>query len=147
MPAMILYNTTSNPKALNKDLTNSITIETIHPYEPVSDLEGYVIVNYNSNYENMNYAAYDNDFYFITDREKMIGGKMKLYLRMDVLMSFSTDIVNCPIVVLRSEVASKHNAYIQDGLRVTYADREVDTFNIGDLTSMDTNSLILVTVG
>lgn len=147
MPAMILYNTTSNPKALNKDLTNGTNIETIHPYEPVSDLEGYVIVNYNSTYEDMNYAAYDNDFYFIVDREKMIGGKMKLYLRMDVLMSFSTGIVNCPIVVLRSEVTSKHNAYIQDGLRVTYADREMDTFAIGDLTTQDPDSYILITVG
>jgi hypothetical protein len=147
MPAMILYNTTSNPKALNKDLTNSIQIETIKPYEPVSDLEGYVIVDYNSAYENMNYAAYDNDYYFITDREKIIGGKMKLYLRMDVLMSFRNDIVNCPIVALRSEIASKHNAYIQDGLRVTYANREMDTFAIGDLTKDDTNSFILVTVG
>lgn len=147
MPAMILYNTISNPKALNKDLTNIIQIETIKPYEPVSDLEGYVIIDYNSDYENMNYAAYDNDFYFITDREKMIGGKMKLYLRMDVLMSFKTGIVNCPIVVLRSEVTSKHNAYIQDGLRVTYADREMDTFAIGDLIKDDTNSFILVTVG
>lgn len=147
MPAMILYNTISNPKSLTKDLTNSITIETINPYEPVSDLEGYVIVNYNSAYENMNYAAYDNDFYFIVDREKMIGGKMKLYLRMDVLMSFSTDIVNCPIVVLRSEVTSKHNAYIQDGLRVTYADRKVVTYPIGDLTAQDEYSYILVTVG
>jgi hypothetical protein len=142
MPAMILYNTTSNPKALNKDLTNGTNIETIKPYEPVSDLEGYVIVNYNSAYENMNYAAYDNDFYFITDREKMIGGKMKLYLRMDVLRSFKDNIVNCDCVLDRA--TDNYNAYIVDELRPV-GQTMVSNKRLGGFT-WDAN-MLLITVG
>lgn len=142
MPDMILYNTTSNPKALNKDLTNSIEIQTINPYEPVSDLEGYVIVNYNSNYENMNYAKYDNDYYFIVDREKMIGGKMKLYLRMDVLMSFQTGIKNCDCVFERSE--NLFNNYIVDEKQPT-SDTMTSNITLGSFEWDDT--LTFITVG
>lgn len=147
MPGMTLYNTTSNPKALTKNLTGGIQIQTINPYEALSDLDGYVIIAYNADYENINYAAYDGDYYFVTDREKLIGGKMKLYLHMDVLMSFKTDIENCPMVALRSEMTTKHNAYIQDGLRVTYADRETVTFTLGNLEYGHIPPFVLVTVG
>ena len=112
MPGMTLYNTKSNPKALTKDLTGGIQIQTLNPYEALSDLDGYVIVEYNANYENINYAAYDGDYYFVTDREKLIGGKLKLYMHMDVLMSYKTDIESCPMVALRSEMTTKHNAYM-----------------------------------
>lgn len=147
MPGMTLYNTQSNPKALNKDLTGGIQIQTINPYEALSDLDGYVIIEYNAAYENINYAAYDGDYYFVTDREKLIGGKLKLYMHMDVLMSFKTDIESCPMVALRSEMTTKHNAYIQDGLRVTYADRETVTFTLGNLDGGATPLFVLVTVG
>ena len=147
MPGMTLYNTQSNPKALTKNLTGGIQIQTINPYEALSDLEGYVIVAYNADYENMNYAAYDGDYYFVTDREKLIGGKLKLYMRMDVLMSFKTGIEKCPMVALRSEMTTKHNAYIQDGLRVTYEDRETVTYKLGNLDGGHPAPFVLVTVG
>lgn len=117
MPAMILYNVSDNPKKLNKTLGNGTEIQTITPYEPVSDLEGYVIVNYNADYMLKNYAEYLNDYYFITDRELLTGGKMKLHLRMDVLMSFKTGIVNCDCVLDRA--TDNYNAYIIDELRPT----------------------------
>lgn len=147
MPAMILYNVSDNPKKLNKTLGNGTEIQTITPYEPVSDLEGYVIVNYNADYMLKNYAAYLNDYYFITDRELLTGGKMKLHLRMDVLMSFQTDIKNCPCVVSRSEEPNLQNSYIVDNLRNTYAKREVISKVIGTLDYANVSTYTLITTG
>ena len=142
MPAMILYNVSDNPKKLNKTLGNGTEIQTITPYEPVSDLEGYVIVNYNADYMLKNYAAYLNDYYFITDRELLTGGKMKLHLRMDVLMSFQTYIKNCDCVFERSE--NLFNSYIVDEKQPP-SDTMTSNITLGSFEWDDT--LTFITVG
>lgn len=129
MPAMILYNCSDNRKNLNKTLTGGTQIETVKPYEPVSDLDGYVILDYNADYMNYNYAAYLNQFYFIEDRELLPGGKIKLKLHMDVLMSFQTDIRNCPAIAARSTIG---NPYINDSMVPTQSYKLVKTYGFGD---------------
>lgn len=135
MPAMILYNCNDNRKTINKTLGTPTVIQTITPYEPVSDLEGYVIVNYNADYMDMNYAAYLNSKYFIEDRELLTGGKMKLHLRMDVLETFKTDILACPAI---SERSNSGNPYISDPMIPTQSYKLYKTYyfkNAGNVIS------------
>jgi hypothetical protein len=128
---LIIYDCSSNKNTVDKVLTSPITISNVKPYEPLDELEGYIIIDYTPDkdgYRTKNYAEYLGNYYFITDRELLIGGKMKLRLRMDVLMSFSASIKNCPAIASRSTIG---NPYIFDPMIPTQSYEIVKTYDFG----------------
>lgn len=70
----------------------------------MSILQPVLIIEYNANFVNANYAYIDGlkRYYYITNIELTSGNRMKLYLTVDVLMSFADDIKRAFITVLRN---------------------------------------------
>lgn len=115
------YNYTGNPKKVLKQLTNGITVSNIKPYTDFSRNNPYLIIAYNAQIYNCNYAIIDGEYYFITDRELQTGNKMVLTCHKDVLTDILTvdnrSIVNLPVIVSRS--TTDYNSYISDTMQGT----------------------------
>lgn len=80
------------------DSVNAIVVLDMSILQPV------LIIEYNANFVNANYAYIDElkRYYYITNIELTSGNRMKLYLTVDVLMSFADDIEKAFITVLRN---------------------------------------------
>ena len=134
---VVLCNCPDPPNKLSKNTTTG-TSGTISctPYEPMSDLTGYIIIDWHGDYEGCNYLTMTETwgdeeepqtrttYYFITDIVKDIGGKMRLILRRDVLMTFKSDINNLDLHVTRCSLqagivegknTTGYNSMIPDG--------------------------------
>ena len=102
---MKLYKCTSDPNALVPDYTNEYpTVGEIPttPYEPLDDLNGYVILDYNESYNDYNKAELYGKYYTITSRVKDIGHKMRLNLEVDVMKTYADEIKDCFAVIERT---------------------------------------------
>lgn len=106
-----LYDYEGMNEKIKKEPSNPVTVDCT-PYEPLSDLSGYVILEYDATKYTKNYAKYNNKFYFIYDRELMIGEKMKLFMRVDSLNTYQVGILKSPIIPKRS--SSIYNSWIYD---------------------------------
>lgn len=105
------YNLIDDPKTYNKtNKTAKVSITGIKPYRKLSDLECVITLEYDADAFGCNYVKLDDKYYFIVDRERLIGGKMDIYLKIDVLMSY--DLKNVPVLVTRS--SDVINPYIFD---------------------------------
>lgn len=82
------------------------TIDTVNAIVvlDMSILQPILIIEYNANFVNANYAYIEelNRYYYITNIELTNGNRMKLYLTVDVLMSFADDIKKANITVVRN---------------------------------------------
>lgn len=160
MATISLYNISDNPKKLVKNPGNALyTPTTFEPYQPLSDLTGTVLIPYKikvgNDYvilEGANYAKLNGKYYFITDRVLEPGGKLRLYLKIDVLMTYAEQIKNCPAVNRRS--ANLYNAFIYDNQMDRFAFPANGLYNFwhevtGTFSfSYDSfSNLILVTMG
>ena len=129
-----------NKNVLNKEgtLMRIGTTRSCVPYERVSNLEGYIIVDYNADFLNANYCKFLGKSYFISDRELMTGQKMKIYTEVDVLNSFNTDILKCPAISERTSVGDR---YIIDPMLNVKSYEIVKNFDkIGEFT-FDSNGV------
>lgn len=105
------YNVSDDPKTYRKTLGNAIHTRTdIKPYRKLSDLECVITLEYNADAFGCNYVALGEKYYFVFNRERLIGGMMNIYLKIDVLMSY--DLKNVPVLVSRS--SNVINPYIFD---------------------------------
>lgn len=104
------YSYSGDNKIVDKSLTSITTVTDAHPFEPLSALTGQLILEYKQTVYDANYAKFNDRYYFVTDRELLIGGKMRLICKIDVLMTF--DISNVPVVPARSE--STFNDFVID---------------------------------
>ena len=130
------------------------TLETVVPYEPLSDLEGYLILEYDNVVERANYCYFEERYYFIKDREKLIGGKLKLHLTVDVLKTYENQIDKVDVVCKRTALSSFQSQYVAD----PYAPVETRRYEVqqeGKLAENTTvayiaglsSDVLLVTVG
>ena len=116
------YDYTDNPIVIHKKIDHDDdtvaqplkTLETVIPYEPLSDLEGYLILEYDNLVERANYCYFEERYYFIKDREKLIGGKLRLTLRVDVLKTYENQIDHIDVVCKRTALASLQSQYMAD---------------------------------
>lgn len=114
--SITLYSVTDDPKVVDKTLGSAQAGPlSCTPYEPLSDIEGYVILAYNSTRKGSNYALLDGKYYYITDREMLTGGQLKLKLKVDVLKTYvsTNDFKALNVVPSRSE--DQYNSWILDG--------------------------------
>lgn len=77
----------------------------ISPYEPIDDISGYIITS--GTYDSYNYVSINNlngrtRYYFVGPREVMTGGRCRIRLDEDVLMTWKDTIMNTPCVVGRA---------------------------------------------
>lgn len=120
-----VYKISDPPFQLDKTVGTAIHEATCSPFEPMGDLRGDVILDYNSAIEEANYCEITGDgrtrYAFITDQIKGVGGRLTLKLQEDPLMTFKAGIVEADILATRSSVLAKdsgnvgYNSYLPDG--------------------------------
>lgn len=129
---MFLYKCLSDPNALVPEYTEKyppVGEITTTPYQPLDDLNGYVILDYNESYNDYNKAELYGKYYTITSRVKDIGHKIRLNLTVDVMKTYEDEIKNCEVIVQRTGTpppegnreSNGWNALIQDARNVIQA--------------------------
>lgn len=101
---MFLYKCVSDPNALVPNYTDKYPESEIitTPYEPLDDLNGYVILDYNESYNDYNKAELYGKYYTITSRVKDIGHKIRLNLTVDVMKTYENELKSCEVIVSRT---------------------------------------------
>jgi len=117
-----IYKTKSAPNVVNKTLSEIVTFEEVIFKEDTSLLNPTIIINGVSNASSYtiedigtsNYFSIPkvNRYYFITDITMMSGGRVAITGKVDVLMSFKTDILGSTQLIVRQE--KKTNNYLID---------------------------------
>lgn len=127
--------TSDPPNTLGKTFGESAQTKICSPYEPLSDFSGKIIIDYDEGIEGYNYAViYEGGSSehpqhegrprscFITDIEKLPGGKMAVYVEVDVLETYKDDIKSMEILATRASVAGEqggnvgYNSMLEDGM-------------------------------
>ena len=117
-----IYKTKSAPNVVNKTLSEVVTFEEVIFKEDTSLLNPTIIINGVSNASSYtiedigtsNYFSIPkvNRYYFITDITMMSGGRVAITGKVDVLMSFKSDILGSTQLIVRQE--KKTNNYLID---------------------------------
>lgn len=117
MTGVIFYHMKSDYRVVNKNIIEIGTTNTIEPYNPLSDITGFIIVSYDANWYSANYAKVGDKYYYITGREVINGGMMRIVLHVDVLMCYarSEAFRNIKIIPSRSDDKELYNSWIADG--------------------------------
>lgn len=117
-----IYKTKSTPNVVNKVLSEVVAFDEVVFKEETSLLNPTIIINGVSNASsytiedignsNYFYIPKVNRYYFITDITMMSGGRVAISGKVDVLMSFKTDIIGSTQLIVRQE--KKTNNYLID---------------------------------
>ena len=117
-----IYKTKSAPNVVNKVLTEVVAFEEVIFKENTSLLNPTIIINGVSNASSYtiedigtsNYFSIPkvNRYYSITDITMMSGGRVAITGKVDVLMSFKSDILGSTQLIVRQE--KKTNNYLID---------------------------------
>ena len=99
------YKYTGDYKILNKDL-GTATILTINAYEPINDLEGYLILSPTNSANDYNYYSFTingkTKYFMVTSKEAMTGGRCRVNLYQDVLKTWASEIEDFECIVATS---------------------------------------------
>lgn len=139
------YNTTDNPKKINKTLSAVGATISLAPFEDF-DLENpYVIIN--NGVAVGNYAKIDNNYFFAEQPILMTGNRKMVRFTKDVLMSNRTEILQTPIIVERSTTVI--DSWMADVLEAHTVQKITQNYLIGDLRSNLNSSckIVLAVVG
>lgn len=106
--SITLYKYDGDPRVVDKEMATSPTAETVNAYlnDACDVISPVISVPYDSSYYNYNYAyieEWGNRYYFIKDYSTDGGGKLYLHLNIDVLKTYSAQIKNADVTVVRSE--------------------------------------------
>ena len=143
-----LYKCANDPDTLNKTFSNS-SYRNGTPYEPVDDLNGYVILDYTVDIESYNAASLiignRTKYYTITSRTPEPGHKVRVNLSCDVLETYKTEIEN--ISGILSRTADKdYNAFVVDNKATFQANFTTVTVPLDTIT-YDSSKIILAVIG
>lgn len=107
------YNTSDDPKKLNKTLTQIGTAVALAPTAQVSVLNPVLIVDNDTGFINANYAYIDefHRYYWITTAYNT-AGRIIVSCKVDYLMSWADGIKNCPATIIRADLGKP--SYVVD---------------------------------
>lgn len=138
-----IYKTKSAPNVVNKTLSEVVTFEEVIFKEDTSLLNPTIIINGVSNDSSYNIEDIGtsnyfsipkvNRYYFITDITMMRGGRVAITGKVDVLMSFKTDILGSTQLIVRQE--KKTNNYLIDTDIPLSSKKQVIEHEFGDSIS------------
>lgn len=133
-----LYNTTSDPRKINKTLGNgtSLTCELVYPSDLLRPTIRISATSWSASLNYMHIPDF-NRYYFITEVTYENGGAVTIQGRVDPLMSYSTNIMSLPVNVIRQEYAGLTN--IVDN-QVTITPKQDITFVKSSLTPFNIRS-------
>lgn len=117
------------------------------PFEPLSPLTGQLLIAYDPVVYAANYAKFENKYYFVTDRELLTGGRMRLICRVDVLKTYAEQIAGLRVMCRRSGLPIKQQQYLPDDKYPVESRRSASQIeNITDF-AVYSDDMILITVG
>lgn len=148
-----LYNTSDPNNKLNKSLSAVQESISAVPTQGVSLLAPSLILDYVEAYLGANYI-YISEFgryYYITDMKVDIGKKIYIYCSVDPLMSFSAEILSCPVVITRNEGIGRPTMIPDSMLPVNPSAKRTTSIKMSDTSaSLDVNGTtcyLLTTIG
>lgn len=138
-----IIKTKSAPNVVNKVLTEVVAFDEVIFKEETSLLNPTIIINGVSNASsytiedigtsNYFYIPKVKRYYFITDITMMSGGRVAISGKVDVLMSFKTDIIDSTQLIVRQE--KKTNNYLIDTDIPLSSKKQVIEHEFGDAIS------------
>lgn len=136
-----------SPKRIDKVLpaTPDLVKNAVTPFEPLDELSGYIIMEYNDIYKEMTMAGIGWKYYHITDRTALPGGRIRLDLRVDVLYTYRSGVLAAPVHGIRSAVMQ--TPYIPDSQAPIEARMIVEANEGAEIGAQNRGSMIFVTVG
>lgn len=142
---IVLMNNASPTNQVSKQLTTLATVsgylrDTSSVIEPIFMIEGDV-----STWSNLNYCYISafSRYYYVNNIVSIRSGVFEVHCRVDVLMSFATQIKNHSALVRRQQ--QKYNLLINDGSIRTYANAHSLTY--GFPNGFTQHSLVLCVAG
>lgn len=107
------YSTKSDNRKLRKDLSLVKEVNYINKSND-SVLNPIIVVDTFDGFEKVNYAFIEQykRYYFVTDIQPIVGGRLQITLKVDVLQSYADAIANTQAIIERS--SSYGNSYIVD---------------------------------
>ena len=147
MATLTLYKIPDDPRVVIKTLGTAQASIACSPYEEISDLEGSVIVDYNATRYGCNYGYMDGKYFFITGREAATGGRLKLTLRVDVLMTYWDSYKDDTGIVQQNENPDLMNAYMVNPAVKFSEDPKIYSMNIGNPFVYPESDLVICAIG
>ncbi len=149
-----IFKTKSAPNVVNKVLTEVVAFDEVIFKEETSLLNPTIIINGVSNSSSYNIEDIGtsnyfsipkvNRYYFITDITMMSGGRVAITGKVDVLMSFKTDIIGSTQLIVRQE--KKTNNFLIDTDIPLSSKKQVIEHEFGD-SIVDSGYYILAVNG
>ena len=149
-----IFKTKSAPNVVNKVLTEVVVFDEVIFKEETSLLNPTIIINGVSNSSSYNIEDIGtsnyfsipkvNRYYFITDITMMSGGRVAITGKVDVLMTFKTDIIGSTQLIVRQE--KKTNNFLIDTDIPLSSKKQVIEHEFGD-SIVDSGYYILAVNG
>lgn len=137
------YNTTSNPKKINKAISAVGGAITLNPFEDFDTENPYVILDNGTAVGN--YAKIDNDYFFAEQPILMTGNRKMVRFTKDVLMSNKAQLLNVEVIAERS--SNLYNSYMYDPVQAQQANKEIQNYEFYRVGNYGHGRLVLVTIG
>lgn len=113
-----LYSTKSDVKTVSRDYGSpSMGNVSCSIYGPIDVVNPVFLLNYNKQVFQANALKCDTfgRYYFITSRELVDGGKMRVHCHVDVLKTYGSDILNSKALVYKTKGGSTTGKFLADG--------------------------------
>lgn len=149
---LYLYDISADTRCLTKVIFGTTpaikTAADIEPTEGVDILAPHFILGYDSSYLHCNYLYCSelNRYYYITEMTIDTAQRIHVECSVDVLQTYSADILNCMATVTRSESVGKPTMYTDSKLPV-YPSKKNVTSIIMEQVSVPLNSMLTTTDG
>lgn len=117
--SITFYNVSDPPNKIKKSLGAAVgSTGACSPWEPVDDLHGSVLTNYNAAVESANYCHVTGDgrerYCYVREITKELGGQMRVHMDVDPLMTFKDEILNSDIYITRTSQSGSDYGYNMD---------------------------------
>lgn len=141
---VILYKNKSSHNTINKELEKVKTINAVFKRD-FNFLSSVLTINTNEPIDsNYLYIPIFKRYYFITNQEIIARNIFNIYIEVDVLESFKTDIFNCEALI---KTSTNYNKYYDDGSYQSEVKKEVEIYKSDAIIDFSKPKTILVTLG
>lgn len=139
-----LYNTTSDRRRTNKDLTSMVaTYSNVRLKDDTSIINPvFILSGVTNNQFNYLYCPYLHRYYFVENVKYLTGDMLEVSCHVDVLMSFKTDILKHNAYILRQEKKfynsnQQKNGIFYDSQYPIRSDTYINIIDVGEVCNTD----------
>ena len=139
------YNASEN-NVINKHITKIKTIECIVKAD-IDVKEPILELTFDADLHKANYVYIEsmNRYYYISDKQNVVGNRFRIYCNVDVLESFKNDILKEQVILASTENIGSNNYLSSNVWKSTVKDKtEIKTFPSGLL---ENGEWVLITAG